>query len=74
MKLPDHECPYGLLALRMLQDAGYEVEDRLLTSREQVEDFKAEHGVDTTPVIVIDGEQIDGSEQLAEYLESLPQD
>lgn len=74
MKLPDHECPYGLLALRMLRDAGYEVDDRVLTSREQVEDFKAEHGVNTTPVIFIDGEQIDGSEQLAEYLESLPQD
>ena len=58
----------------MLKDAGYEVEDRLLTSREQVEKFKAEHGVDTTPVIFINGEQIDGSEELAEYLEALPQD
>ena len=74
MKLPDHECPYGLLALRMLKDAGYNVDDRLLTSREQVEEFKAEHGVDTTPVIFINKEQIDGSEELAGYLESLPQD
>jgi glutaredoxin 3 len=74
MKLPDHECPYGLLALRMLKDAGYDIDDRLLTSRDQVEEFKAEHGVDTTPVIFIDGEQIDGSEELAEYLKAPAQD
>jgi glutaredoxin len=70
MKLPDHECPYGLLAKRMLEDAGYEVEDRLLTSREEVDRFETEQGVDTTPQIFIDGECIGGSEQLAEYLET----
>jgi glutaredoxin 3 len=74
MKLPDHECPFGLLALRMLTDAGYEIDDRLLTSREEVEKFKAEQGVVTTPIIFINDERIDGSEQLAEYLESVPQD
>lgn len=73
MKLPDHECPFGLLALRMLKDAGFAVDDRLLTSREQVEAFKAEQGVATTPIIFIDGERIDGSEELARYLESVPQ-
>lgn len=74
MKLPDHECPYGLLALRMLKDAGFAVDDRLLTSREQVEAFKAEQGVATTPIIFMDGERIDGSEELARYLETVPQD
>jgi len=74
MKLPDHECPYGLLALRMLKDAGFAVDDRLLTSREQVEAFKAEQGVATTPIVFIDGERIDGSEELARYLETVPQD
>ena len=74
MKLPEHECPYGLLARRMLEDAGFTIEEHLLTSREQVDRFKAEHGVDTTPVIFINDEQINGSEQLAEYLESVPQD
>ena len=73
MKLPDHECPFGLLALRMLEDAGFEVDDRLLTSREQVEEFKSEQGVATTPIIFIDGDRIDGSEALAEYLEQVPQ-
>ena len=69
MKLPDHECPYGLLAKRMLDDAGFEVEEHLLTTREEVDAFKAEHGVDTTPLIFIDGERIGGSEELAAFLE-----
>ena len=70
MKLPDHECPYGLLAQRMLADAGIETDEHLLTSREQVEAFMDEHGVETTPQILIDGERIGGSEELAAWLES----
>jgi glutaredoxin len=73
MKLPDHECPYGLLAKRMLDDAGFDTEEHLLTSREQVEEFKAEQGVPTTPIIFINEERIDGSEQLAEFLETAEQ-
>lgn len=71
MKLPDHECPYGLLAKRMLEDAGIPFEDRLLTSRDQVDEFLAEQGVETTPLVFIDGERIGGSEELAEYLETV---
>ena len=74
MKLPDHECPYGLLALRMLDEHGFNVEDRLLTSREEVEAFKSKEGIATTPLIFIDGERIGGSEELSEYLERVPQD
>lgn len=70
MKLPDHECPFGLLARRMLEDAGFEVDDRLLSSREEVDAFKAKQGVATTPIIFIDGERIDGSQELAAYLET----
>ena len=69
MKLPTHECPYGLLARRMLEDAGFEVGEHLLESREEVDAFKAEHQVATTPLIFIDGEAIGGSEELASYLE-----
>ncbi len=71
MKLPDHECPYGLLARRMLDDAGFEVEEHLLTTREEVDAFEDEQQVATTPIIFIDGERIDGSEQLASYLEAM---
>ena len=74
MKLPTHECPFGLLARRMLEDAGFEIEEHLLTSREQVEDFKVELGVPTTPIILINEQRIDGSEQLASYLETVDQD
>ena len=70
MKLPDHECPYGLLAKRMLEDAGISFDDRLLTSRGEVDEFQAEHRVVTTPQVFIDGERIGGSEELAAYLET----
>jgi len=71
MKLPDHECPYGLLAKRMLEDAGIPFDDRLLTSRDEVDAFEAEQGVETTPQVFIDGERIGGSEELAAYLEKV---
>lgn len=71
MKLPDHECPYGLLARRMIEDSDFDLDDRLLTSREQVDAFKAEHGVATTPLVFIDGKPIGGSEELAAYLEKV---
>jgi glutaredoxin len=70
MVLSDHVCPFGLLAKRMLDDAGLSFDDRLLTSREDVDAFKAEHDVATTPQIFIDDERIGGSEELAHYLES----
>lgn len=70
MKLPDHTCPFGLRALQMLEDAGYQVDDRLLTSREEVDAFEEKEGVETTPIIFIGDERIDGSDQLAEYLQT----
>lgn len=70
MKLSDHECPYGLLAKRMLEDAGYEIEEHLLTTRAEVDAFEDEHRVATTPQVFIDGERIGGSEELARFLEA----
>jgi glutaredoxin len=69
MVLPEHTCPFGLLAKRMLEDAGLPFDDRLLKSRDEVEAFKDEHGVPTTPQVFIDGERVGGSEELARYLE-----
>jgi glutaredoxin 3 len=69
MKLPDHECPYGLLAKRMLEDAGIPFKDELLTSRADVDAFEAELGVATTPQVFVDGERIGGADDLARYLE-----
>jgi glutaredoxin len=71
MVLPDHICPYGLLAKRMLEDAGLPFDDRLLTSREDVDAFQAKHDVATTPQIFVDDERIGGSDALAEWLETV---
>ena len=70
MVLPDHVCPFGVRAKQMLEEAGFEVEDCVLGTRMEVEAFKEEHGIATTPLIFIDGEQIGGSQELAAYLES----
>lgn len=68
MVLPDHTCPFGVRARQMLEEAGYDIDDRLLESRGAVEAFKAEQGVATTPQIFIDGERIGGSDELERYL------
>lgn len=70
MVLPDHICPYGVRAREMLDQHGYEVEEHILRSREEVDAFKAEHGVATTPQVFIGGERIGGSRELERYLDS----
>lgn len=64
MVLPDHTCPFGLQAREQLVLAGYVVDERLLTSRDAIDAFKAEHDVPTTPQVFIDGERIGGSDEL----------
>ena len=68
MVLPDHECPFGRRAKQMLEDANFKVEEHILSSREEVEAFKAEHGVATTPLIWVDGKKIGGSDELGKFL------
>ena len=74
MVLPDHVCPFGVRALQLLEHAGFAVDDKILVTRIEVEAFKAEQGVATTPVIFIDGERIGGSRELAIYLASADTD
>lgn len=68
MVLPDHICPFGVKAKQLLQSTGFTVDDRILRNREEVDNFKAEHGVDTTPQVFIDGDRIGGSDDLERYL------
>jgi glutaredoxin 3 len=68
MVLPDHECPFGLRARDMLEREGYEVDEHLLTSREQTDAFKAEHDVPTTPQVFIGGERIGDSDALEQWI------
>ena len=68
MVLPDHTCPSGVRAKATLEQAGYTVDDRLLRTREEVDAFKDEHGVATTPQVFVDGERIGGSDDLTAWL------
>jgi len=68
MVLPDHVCPWGLKALHLLRSRGFAVDDRWLTTREQVDAFKAEHGVKTTPQVFIDDVRIGGHDDLRRHL------
>ncbi|MCC2981134.1 glutaredoxin domain-containing protein [Sphingomonas sp. IC4-52] len=68
MVLPDHTCPFGVRAKQMLEGAGFDVDDRVLSTREEVDAFKSEHGVQTTPQVFIGGERIGGSDDLERYL------
>ncbi len=68
MVLPDHTCPFGVRAKQMLEGAGFDVDERVLSTREEVDAFKSEHGVQTTPQVFIGGERIGGSDDLERYL------
>jgi glutaredoxin 3 len=68
MVLPDHVCPFGIRAKEMLDQHGYEVDEHILESREQVESFKLEHGVETTPQTFVEGKRIGGCDELEAYL------
>ena len=70
--LPDHICPFGIRAKALLEQADFTVDDQQLTTREEVDAFKAEQGVATTPVTFIDGNLYATSEALEQYLASAP--
>ena len=68
MILPDHTCPFGVHAKQLLEANGYTIDDRILRSREEVDAFEEEQGVQTTPQVFIGGERIGGSDDLERYL------
>jgi glutaredoxin len=70
MVMEAHVCPYGVKAVELLEGAGYVIDDRWLTTREETDAFKAEHQVETTPQIFIDGQRIGGYEELRQRLGS----
>ena len=73
MDLPDHPCPWGLRALRLLQERRIPFEDHRLTSAEEVEAFKAAHGVATTPQVFEGQKRIGGYTELAARLGVRPE-
>ena len=68
MVLPDHTCPFGVRAKALLEAHGFEIEERILRSREEAEAYKAEHDVATTPQIFVDGARIGGCDALEDWL------
>ena len=68
MALPDHLCPSGQKARWLLERQGYDVDDRLFRTRAEVDAFKAEHDVKTTPQAWIEGERVGGYTDLREKL------
>lgn len=72
MDLPGHTCPHGLKAKALLEQKGFRVDDRPLTSREAVDAYKAEAGVATTPQAILDGERIGGYSDLQAHFGKAP--
>jgi glutaredoxin 3 len=68
MVLPEHTCPFGVRAKTLLEQSGFAVDDRVLRSREAVDELQGELRVDTTPQIFIGGERIGGCDELERYL------
>ncbi len=68
MVLPDHTCPHGVRAKALLENAGFTIEEHILATREEVDTFKREQGVETTPQIFVDGDRIGGASELEQWL------
>ena len=69
MVLPDHTCPFGVRAKELLESAGYQVDDRVLKTRDEVDAFQEKEGVETTPQCYIGGKRIGGSDAVEQYLQ-----
>ena len=73
MSMPEHECPWGLKAIDLLHKKGIEFEDHRLTSKAEVDSFKAKHEVKTTPQIFFGSQRVGGYSDLAEHLDVEPE-
>jgi glutaredoxin len=67
MATDEHICPFGLKSKDLLEREGYQVDDHLLTSREETDEFKQQHSVETTPQTFIDDKRIGGYDDLRDY-------
>jgi glutaredoxin/uncharacterized membrane protein YphA (DoxX/SURF4 family) len=68
MKTAEHMCPFGLKTVDLLKRKGFKVDDHTLTSRDEIDAFKAQENVDTTPQVYIGEERIGGYEELRKHL------
>ncbi len=68
MLTADHICPYGIKSKDLLKRYGFDVEDHLLSSKEQTNAFKAQYDVQTTPQIFINNKRVGGFDDLVKFL------
>lgn len=67
MVMPEHVCPYGLKARDLLNRRGFMVDDHWLTTRAEIDAFKNEHHVATTPQTFIESRRIGGYDDLRRF-------
>lgn len=67
MVTDQHICPFGLKSKDLLKREGYEVDDHLLTSREETDAFKSKYDVKTTPQAFIDDKRVGGYDELRRF-------
>jgi len=67
MVMDSGTCPSGVKAKALLEREGYHVEDIHLKTRAEVDAFKQEQGVKTTPQVFIDGTRIGGFDDLSAH-------
>ena len=65
--MPNHMCPHGLKSKDFLERQGFLVEDHQLTTRAEIDAFKSEYKVKTTPQTIINSTRIGGFDELNTY-------
>ncbi|MEP5761434.1 MAG: glutaredoxin domain-containing protein [Litoreibacter sp.] len=68
MELPHYNCAFGTKARDLLIESGYEVDETVLRTREDVDIYKAKLGVSTTPQVFINKKRIGGYTELRAHL------
>jgi glutaredoxin len=72
MVIADNTCPHGLKSKALLERQGFKVDDNHLNSRAEIDFFKAEYGVTSTPQTFIDGARVGGFDELSSYVGKAP--
>jgi glutaredoxin len=72
MVMADNTCPHGLKSKALLERQGFKVDDNHLNSRADIDLFKAEYGVTSTPQAFIDGVRVGGFDELSTYFGKAP--
>jgi len=72
MVMADHMCPHGLKSKALLERQGFKVDDNHLNTRAEIDLFKTEYGVTSTPQAFIDGVRVGGFDELSTYFGKKP--